>query len=186
MTESPSVANVMAKAQEPRNISRVLHGISITVEYKKGDRKPSGELSVSDLDFGYEQYADYGFIENTISGEPGEGLDVFIGPDEESVKVFLCELNEPEESCVFMEHKVLMGFKDYDSAEKFIKYQYPSGMVGFIYELSLADLQEWIELQGPMAAKTSEDEDEEGEDEDLALIVGMDQTEREPVLEVYD
>lgn len=131
-------------------------GIPIYIEYEKGEEKPSKDGGDT---AGFYQHAPYGYIENTISNEVGEELDVFLGPEKESREVFLCTLMDPQDTDSFMEYKVLLGFKDAQAAENFIKEQYYTDMIGPVIGMSLNELKDWIELMAPAAAKDKEREE---------------------------
>ena len=172
----------------PRNERRDFHGIPVVIEYRKGDVKPGKD---PDDDFGFEQLADYGFIPNTTTNEEGEGLDVFLGPEPESKRVFLVALMNPHQLDEFMEYKVLLGWNLHDEALAFCRRQYFHDMVGLLYEMTLADLLDWTELQRPMAEKliirlTEEEEAEQArqdqKDQEPELTVAADEaTDSKPV-----
>lgn len=129
--------------KEKRMERETFQGLPITIEYRKGDLKPGKDT------YGWPMYADYGFFNNS-SGADGEDLDVFIGPDKESPRVFLLALMEED---VFDEHKVLLGFLTFKDAELFSRDQYGSWKVGPIIEISMEDLKETLELQSPKVSK---------------------------------
>jgi len=157
---------VQKEGQGPRNERRDFHGIPITIEYLKGEIKPGHD---PDDDFGFLQNADYGFIIGTTSNEEGEGLDVYIGPEPASKRVFLVALMMPDDPDVFMEYKALLGWNDHKTAERFCKQQYSSNMVGLLFEVSIADLIDMSELQRPMTEKLMIRVDEEAEAEQMKL-----------------
>lgn len=125
------------------------HGLPLVIEYKKGEIKKNKDRPFS---YGWEMYADYGYIEGTISNEEGEEMDCYVGPDRESTKVFYAPMlrDDPEYSGVKSEVdeiKVLLGFKDCEAAKSIINMQYGSWRVGEIMEVSLDDLKEKISLE---------------------------------------
>lgn len=150
-----------------------LHGIKIYIEYKKGETKPDKNLPES---VGWPMRADYGYIEDTISNECGEELDVYIGPNRASQEVFMCSLMNPEDHDSFMEYKVLLGWDSAKEAEEFARDQYYSDMVGPIIGMSLDDLKDWIDSMRPKAAK-----DTESEDDQPKLTLNIDRGDRTPL-----
>jgi len=141
---------VDTEGREPRNIKRDFHGIPLVIEYLRGDIKPGRD---PDDGSGFMQHADYGFIVGTTTNEEGEGLDVYIGPEPESRRVFLVALMFPHETDVFMEYKALLGWSDPIQAERFCRNQYFHDMVGLLQEISIPDLIDMAELQTPMTEK---------------------------------
>ena len=117
-------------------------GLPLVIEYKKGEIKKDKEKPFS---YGWEMYADYGYIEGTISNEEGEEMDVYVGDDKSSKLVFMAHLlKEDEVNCD--EVKVLLGFADMKAAKDLIYMQYGSWRVGEILETSLVDLKETVSL----------------------------------------
>lgn len=178
----------------PRNIQREFQGLPITIEYKKGDRKPSKSLIQGSYS-GWVQYADYGYVNGTSSNEEGEGLDVYIGPSEDSERAFLVPLMKPGDPETFMEYKLLLGFDSAKDAKDFCCYQYCEGMVGNLLEVSIDDIKDWADIQAPMADKLErmeaddseqEDDMDEDDEEDRDLIVVQEPPPQGPVLTISD
>lgn len=130
---------------KPRMEKINFHGIPITIEWRKGDRKPDKH----DPEWSYLVENDYGFFDNTTSPEEEE-LDVYIGEDKESERVFLASMLEDGE---FAEFKVLLGFDSRKTAQRFFECQYGECRCGPFMEMTMADLKDWIELQKPKAMK---------------------------------
>jgi len=141
---------VEEEGRAPRRERRDFHGVPVIIEFRKGDVKPGHDPEDG---FGFEQLADYGFIPGTTTNEEGEGLDVYIGPDPESERVFVVALMRPHETDVFMEYKVLLGWDSHHAAMHFCKAQYFDDMIGLLYEMTIPDLVDWVDLQAPMAEK---------------------------------
>jgi len=164
----------------PRNIKKTIHDIPIVIEFKKGDHKPN-KRDPSDT-WGFEQLADYGFIPNTTSNEEGEGIDVFLGPDLQSERVFLVALMEPDDTATFMEYKVMLGWSTHKEAEQFARNQYWDEMIGLTYEITINELKEWVEVQRPMADKLEVRLDEEEDAEE----VKQEEKQIGPALMIFD
>lgn len=116
-------------------------GIPITLEYRKGEFKQDSDSPIPGM--GWSVFADYGYFDETVSMEPGDALDVYVGESRESPAAFFFELREGEEG-VFSEYKVCLGFENLALAEKFMYAQYPSGMIGPVYQMTLEGLKEVI------------------------------------------
>lgn len=138
-------------------------GLDIRIEYKKGDTKPFKNDPYPGIsESGWPMYADYGYIEDTVSNEEGEELDVYVGPDRDSECAYFFALmrdenknsgDYSEEAMVFDEFKVLLGFKDKEAAKEFAHMQYPYWKCGAMYETTIEDLKELMSLQAIKAAK---------------------------------
>jgi len=129
-------------------------GISINIEFEKGEEKPD-KLHPDDV--GFTQFAPYGYIENTISNEPGEELDVFIGEELESEEAFICSLMDLQEPGALLEQKILLGWPNVERATAFIHRQYFSEMIGPIMRITIPDLKDWISTMGVAAEKESKE-----------------------------
>jgi len=171
---------VEKEGRAPRRERRDFHGVPIIIEFRKGDVKPGHD---TDDGFGFEQLADYGFIPGTTTNEEGEGLDVYIGPDPESERVFVVALMDPHEPDVFMEYKILLGWDSHTAAMKFCRAQYFDNMIGLLYEMTIPDLIDWTDIQAPMMEKliirlTEEEEAAQIKQEEKAI--------HEPELTIVD
>lgn len=150
---------LVPKGTTKRDEQVTVQGISITIEYRKGDYKQS-----ETDDYGWPLYADYGFINNTTSPEEEE-LDVYLGDNLDSQLVFMAPLYREQTgtgtydswelpaSTVFDEYKVLLGFDSLKAAQQLMRDQYGWGRTGDIIQMGIADLQGWIKIQGIKAAK---------------------------------
>lgn len=105
----------------PQHHSGNYRDLDIVIEW------PKGSVRVGEDEKGNKwkrkMEADYGYIPDTVAAGDKEGLDVYIGPDEESDNVYVVEqLTEDGE---FDEYKVLLGFSDLETAyETYLKH-YP-------------------------------------------------------------
>lgn len=149
--------------QKPRMEAMDFHGIAITIEWRKGDRKPDK----ADPEWSYAVNQDYGFINNTTSPEEEE-LDVYIGDNKESERVFMASLLH--EDGEFNEFKILLGFDSRKQAEEFFRCQYGECRCGPFMEMTMADLKDWVQLQRPKAAKEAK----------LLINADRDYTDEEP------
>lgn len=86
----------------------------------------------------------YGYILKTVSEADGDQIDVFIGPDIGSKKVYAIDQVSFSDG-KFDEHKIMVGFPDKNSAKAAYEASF-SGSSPFngIVEMSWDELKEWI------------------------------------------
>ena len=117
------------------------NGIQIYIETHKGEHRRQDWPVLP---------ADYGYISMTNSPEGrGEGLDVFVGEDPKSQKVFVVDQVDPETG-EFDEQKVLLGFHDRREAIKAYSDAYddaPSRM-GAVWSVDLHVFKKMLENGG--------------------------------------
>jgi hypothetical protein len=89
-------------------------GFPISIETAKGATR-SG-IDKDGREWSVKMNCDYGYIRGT-EGYDGEHLDVFIGPHEDSISVFVVRQIHPDTK-KFDEDKVLLGFKSQEKALK--------------------------------------------------------------------
>jgi hypothetical protein len=78
-------------------------GFPVIVEFKKGEVRDVGSSD------GAVMAADYGYIPGT-TGHDGDSIDVFLGPNERSERVFVVNQRDPDDG-EFHQHKVFLGFE---------------------------------------------------------------------------
>lgn len=97
-------------------------GLDIAIENKKGSERkwfdPHGKEKGST-----HMHFDYGYIRLT-KGTDGDHVDVYLGPNEESDKVFIVDQMKKPDFKEFDEQKVMLGFDTADAAEKAYRKQY--------------------------------------------------------------
>lgn len=158
-------------------------GIPIYVEYEEGEEKPVSEF----WDWGYVQLLPYGYVKNTLSHEVGEALDVFVGKDKESEKVFFASLSYPDDYDSFMGYKVLLGFEERSEAKEFIIEQYFEGMImGELIEMTIDDFKDQIEITSAAALKDQKKEQEEKRAEDASPVGGDVSQQEQPRLAIME
>jgi len=77
---------------------------------------------------------DYGYLRGSQGGD-GDSLDVFVGPNKKSSRVFWARQVRPDGS--FDEYKVFLGYPDKASATKVYKEHIPSKLLSGMFEVSL-------------------------------------------------
>lgn len=120
----------------------VYHGLPIAIENPKG----SFRTGVDDSGTAWESqmHHDYGYIKGTV-GADGDQVDVFIGDDHDSERVFIVNQINPD-SGEFDEHKVMLGFGDVESARVGYLACYEAGWrgLGSVVPMDLDELKSWL------------------------------------------
>lgn len=121
----------------------IIKGLRISIENPKGTtRSGTGRDGVA---WSNKMPFTYGYFNGTI-GKDGDPIDVYIGGAvEDSFDVYVIDQVE-EKSRAFDEHKVMLGFKDKETAKKAYLSCYNVGWTGFqsITALSLNKFKSWI------------------------------------------
>ena len=135
-TEAQKRAGNYKKAKIPWN------GLTISIENPKGSYR-SG-VDRSGQEWKSKLHHDYGYINRTEGGD-GDHVDVFIGKDVDSDKVFVINQVDPETGR-FDEHKVMIGFMSEDDARSGYLANYEDGWNGIrdIVTLSLDQFKKWL------------------------------------------
>lgn len=116
------------------------HGIPIDVEWPAGSVR-----EYKDSDYRVQMYVHYGYVRNTDSAD-GEEVDVYVGPDHDSDKVFVItqlvtgtwEGKRPGE---YDEDKVMLGFRDPEEARRVYILHTSEKAFGGIDEMSLKEFK---------------------------------------------
>ena len=125
-TSTPKEIEVEAKKTEPEPTEAQkeagnykkghikVAGFDVTIENAKGSKR-SG-TGKDGKKWEVEMPAHYGYIRKT-EGADGEQVDVYVGPNLESDKVFVVDQQDADTK-EYDEHKVMFGFADYKDARK--------------------------------------------------------------------
>lgn len=97
----------------PRPKPRDFAGLKVMVENPAGSTR-SG-VSKRGKAWSVTMQHDYGYVART-KGADGEGLDVFLGPDETAPNAYIVHQNDPETGA-YDEDKCMIGFPDEDAAK---------------------------------------------------------------------
>lgn len=117
-----------------------VHGLDIAIENAKGsERKGTDEKGKA---WSVKMADHYGYIKRS-EGADGDHVDVFIGENPDSRKVFIVDQVNKDGS--FDEHKVILGAVDAADAEKTYKRNYSAGWaVGPISEMDIDQFKDWL------------------------------------------
>ena len=119
-----------------------LHGLDISIENPKGSTR-SGK-DASGKKWSNKLHHHYGYIRRT-KGKDGDHVDVFIGPHPDEPVAFVVDQVSPETG-EFDEHKVLLGFKTAEDAEKgyLANYEKDWKGLGALRCVPIAAFKEWL------------------------------------------
>ena len=117
-----------------------VNGFDIAIENPKGSVRsgtdPNGKAWENKI------HHHYGELKKT-EGADGDAVDVFVGEDTESQKVFVIDQVNPDGG--FDEHKVMMGFGDKLKARAGYQKNYDKGWkVGPVTEMSIDEFRGWL------------------------------------------
>ncbi len=120
--------------------------IVVNVENQAGTErvgiKPNGEEWRSKMKY------DYGFI-SCVKGEDGEGLDVYLGPNQEAKNVYIVHQNDPKTG-EYDEDKVMLGFDNEKQAKKAYLEHYDSpNFFGSITQKTFKEFERLVECCTP-------------------------------------
>ena len=118
-----------------------LHGLDISIENPKGSTRKGKDQDGKE--WSSEMKHHYGDIKGT-TGADGDSIDVFIGDNPESQKVFIVDQIDPKTGN-FDEVKVMMGFDDAETAKSGYLSNYDKNWKGLgeITEASVEDFKAW-------------------------------------------
>jgi Inorganic Pyrophosphatase len=123
-----------------------IHGIPVCIEWPAGQPRMYGKNNDKE---GKTSYVDYGFFKGTKSIDGG-GVDVYVGPQHESKKVFLL-LQKPtswdvEHGIIDPEPKYMLGFGSIDDAVAGYKSSMPDQWFLCIGEMTFDNFLEVIKV----------------------------------------
>ena len=125
-------------------------GLDISVENPRGSERsgtrPDG------TEWRHTMSDHYGYIRRT-EGADGEQVDVYLGPDENSQRVFVVDQVNQQDG-TFDEHKVMLGYSDRAAAVAAYRSNFDKGWkVGPVTEMSLDEFKGWLaggDLRAPL------------------------------------
>ena len=117
-----------------------IHGFNITIEnpkgsYRKGKDKDGKEWKTL-------MHNDYGYFTRTL-GKDGDAIDVFIGPNLNSTKIYPVDQYVDGE---FDETKIMLGFDSKEQAKSAYLSNYEKDWKGFKYisEIGIDEFKKWL------------------------------------------
>lgn len=120
-----------------------LQGFDISIENPKGSLRSGVDRQGKKWSQKLKHH--YGYIKGTV-GKDKDHLDVFIGPNPESDKIFVIDQVNPTTG-KFDEHKIMMGFPTVQQARVgyLANYERAWKGLGEITELTVDEFKEWTE-----------------------------------------
>ena len=117
-----------------------INGFKITIENPKGSYRKG--VDSNGREWKTKMNNDYGYFLNS-EGYDGDHVDVFLGSDFESEKIFVVDQKKGNK---FDESKVMLGFNTEKEAKNAYLSNYEKGWNGFhkITEVSINDFKEWL------------------------------------------
>jgi hypothetical protein len=114
--------SIEKQANDPIKKSISIAGLDIGIEWLKGETREYKSKTTGGH-FSQKMKADYGYIKRTKDAD-GEELDVYVGPNRQSDKVFVIKQLKDDGS--FDEHKVMLGYDSADDAKSSYLEHMPS------------------------------------------------------------
>ena len=123
-----------------------MFGLDLAIENPKGSMR-SGKDNLGEA-WSITMLNDYGHIKGT-KGADGDEVDIFIGPNLTSERVFV--INQMSVDGSFDEHKVMLGFDDIESAKIGYLSNYKPGWSGMgdVQEMSMDEFKLFLDKQAP-------------------------------------
>jgi len=153
MNEFVHLSNLILKSKQPTEAQKEagnykkdhvkIHGFNIAIENKKGSIR-SG-MDADGNKWSNKITLDYGYIKGT-TGNDGDHIDVFIGPDPESEIVYIINQSKKGKDS-FDEHKVMVGFSVMDDAVDGYLSNYDDGWeenILSIEPMTIDQFRQWI------------------------------------------
>lgn len=119
-------------------------GLTIDIENKKGTYRTG--VDPNGKPWRTYMYCPYGRIRHTSTISDGEELDVYIGENKKSDKVYQIEQMKSPDFEEFDEYKYMLGFDNMGEAvEAYLKQYNDAGFLGTVREIPFKDFKEKID-----------------------------------------
>ena len=137
--KNPSEAQIEAGNYKKGHVC--INGFNITIENPKGSTRSGTDEKGNKWSVTMNNH--YGYFKTT-EGKDGDHIDVFIGNNLNSKKIFV--VDQVNKTGEFDEHKVMMGFDDKDSAKSSYLKNYSPGWKGCgkITEVDIDNFKKWL------------------------------------------
>lgn len=142
----PAGPKLLIKADKLAGSMR-FQGLDIAIEHRAGDKRkwrdPDGKEGEIVMRY------PYGYLRGS-KGADGEALDVYVGPDADSTKVFVINQRQIGDKRKFDEHKIMLGFSSKAQARKaYLQHYTPSALgralIGSIRTWTLDRLRQFLD-----------------------------------------
>lgn len=174
----PTDAQIEAGNYEKGHVT--IHGMDVAIENPRSSNRSGTDPDGNQ--WSVEMKHHYGYIKKT-TGADGEHIDVFIGKNPESEKVFVIDQVNADGS--FDEHKVMVGFSDRGQAITGYKSNYEKGWkVGPVTEMSVDEFKQWLE--GGDTGRPVSNSLKDPENVASAESLDLKKSEQKPVSDAFD
>lgn len=117
-----------------------VHGLDITIENQRGSERSGTRQDGTEWRHAMSDH--YGYIKRT-TGADGEHVDVYVGQNPDSDKVFV--VDQVNAKGDFDEHKVMLGFDSQKQATDAYASNFDNGWkVGPVTEMSIDQFKDWL------------------------------------------
>ena len=139
----PNPTEAQKKAENYKQGHVTLWGLPITIENPKGSIRRGTDANGKQWE--QEMHHTYGKIRRT-EGVDGDHIDVFIGPNLTSDKVFVVDQRNVDTG-EFDEHKCMLGFDSLEDAQNGYLSNYEEGWqgMGTVTEVTMDEFKKWID-----------------------------------------
>ncbi len=135
-----SPTEAQKEAGNYRKASINIQGLDISIENPRGSTRSGTDAQGNRWET--KMHSHYGYIRRS-EGADGDHVDVFVGPNPSSEKVFIVDQVNPDDT--FDEHKVLLGFDSKLRARSGYKANYTRGWkVGPITSMTMDEFKAWL------------------------------------------
>lgn len=140
--DTPQPSDDQKKTGNYKKGHLTLHSLRIAIENPKGSERSGVDKSGKRWSVTMKHH--YGYLKAT-TGRDNDHLDVFIGPNPESEKVFVVNQVDPDTG-KFDEHKIMMGFDSADEAKAGYLSNYEKGWkgIGSMVSMTLDEFKVWV------------------------------------------
>ena len=120
-----------------------IQGLDISIENPKGSVRSGTDSKGKKWESQMANH--YGYIKRTEGADKPDQVDVFLGDNPDSQKVYIVDQVNPETG-KFDEHKVMIGFESEDAATDGYLDNYETGWngLGNITEVGIDEFKEWL------------------------------------------
>lgn len=138
--DTPEPTEAQQEAGNYKKGHVTIQGLDIAIENERGSERKGTDPDGNE--WAVKMAHHYGYIKKT-EGADGDHVDVFIGKNPDSEKVFIVDQVNPDGT--FDEHKVMLGFNNKVMAVTGYKSSYQKGWkVGPIKSMTMAEFKDWL------------------------------------------
>lgn len=138
--DTPEPTKAQQEAGNYKKGHVTIQGLDIAIENERGSERKGTDPDGNE--WAVKMAHHYGYIKKT-EGADGDHVDVFIGKNPDSEKVFI--VDQVNQDGTFDEHKVMLGFDNKAMAVTGYKSSYQKGWkVGPVKSMTMAEFKDWL------------------------------------------